>query len=54
MRRDPYIVNVDRRRNCYSCRSFGYLEQNCRSWKIIGQRRRMEYDVVATTRHEVQ
>jgi len=43
MRRDPYIVNVDRGRNCYSCGSFGHLGQNCRSWEIIGQRRRMEY-----------
>jgi len=43
MRKDPYIVDVDRRRNFYSCGSFGYLGQNCRSWKIIGQGRRMEY-----------
>ena len=43
MRRDSYIMNVDKRRNCYSCGSFGYLGQNCRSWKIIGQRRRIEY-----------
>jgi len=43
MRRDPYIMNVDGRRNCYSCKSFGYLGQNCKSWKIISLRRRIEY-----------
>ena len=25
MRRDPYIIEVDRRRNCYICEGFGHL-----------------------------
>jgi len=25
MKRDPYVINVDRGRNCYSCRGFGHL-----------------------------
>jgi len=24
MRRDPYTIEVDRRRNCYICEGFGY------------------------------
>jgi len=31
MRRDPYAMDVDRERNCYSCGGFGHLAQNCRS-----------------------
>ena len=38
-----YAMEVDRgNRNCYSCRGFGYLAQNCRR-QIIGQERRVEY-----------
>ena len=43
MRRDPYVININRRRNCYSYGGFGHLTQNCRSHGIIGQERRMEY-----------
>jgi len=30
-RRDLYVMDVDRRRNCYSCGEFGYLARNCRN-----------------------
>ena len=43
MRRDPYAMDVDRERNRYSCRGFGHLAQNCRSQRIMGQERRIEY-----------
>jgi len=31
IRRDTYIMNIDRERNCYSCGEFGYLMKNCRN-----------------------
>ena len=35
-RRDSYMMDVDRGRNCYSCERFGYLVGNCNiSWKIF-------------------
>jgi len=43
MRRDSYAMNIDKRRNCYSCGGFGHLVQNCRNQRIIGQGRRIEY-----------
>jgi len=43
MRRKPYVMDVNRKRNCYSCGGFGHLVWNCRNQKIIGQEKRMEY-----------
>jgi len=43
MRRNPYVMEVDRKRNCYSCRGFRYLVRNCRNRGRIGQGRRIEY-----------
>ena len=37
-RRDPYVMEVDRRRNCYTCGGFGHMARHCRNQ---GQRRRM-------------
>jgi len=31
MRRDLYVMNVDRGRNCYNCGGFGHLVRNCRN-----------------------
>jgi len=31
IRRDNYMIDVDRGRNCYSCRGFGHLSWNCRN-----------------------
>jgi len=41
-RYDPYAMEVDHGKNCYSCGEFGYLAKNYRNWEIIG-RRRLEY-----------
>ena len=37
-RRDPYAMEVDRGRNCYTCGGFEYMAQHCRN---MGQRDRM-------------
>ena len=38
-RRDPYAMEVNRRRNCYDCRGFGHMVHHCRNW---GRERAME------------
>ena len=43
MMRDSYMMDVDRERNCYSCRRFGNLVKNYRNQEIIGQGKRIEY-----------
>lgn len=43
MRRDLYVIDVNRERNYYNCRRFGHLVQNCKNQKIIDQERRIEY-----------
>jgi len=30
-RRDPYVMEVDRRRNCYTCGRFGHMACHCRN-----------------------
>ena len=30
-RRDPYAMEVDRKRNCYTCGGFGHMASNCRN-----------------------
>jgi len=30
-RRDPYVIEVDRGRNCYACRGFGHIVCHCRN-----------------------
>jgi len=43
IRRDSYMIDVNRERNCYNCGWFGYLAQNCKNQGIVGQGRRIEY-----------
>ena len=46
LRRDPYAMEVDRGRNCYTCRGFGYMARNCRNRGQRGrvaENRRVEY-----------
>jgi len=38
-RRDSYVMEVDRGRNCYACRGFGHMARHCRNW---GRGRAME------------
>ena len=45
-KRDPYTMEVDHGRNCYTCRSFGYMAHYCRNRGQRGkveQGRRLEY-----------
>jgi len=37
-RQDPYAMEVDRGRNCYTCRGFGHMAHHCRN---RGQRGRV-------------
>jgi len=44
-RRDPYAMEVDRGRNCYTCGGFGHMTRHCRN-RGRGrpmEGRRMEY-----------
>ena len=31
LRRDPYAMEIDRRRNCYTCGGFGHMAHYCRN-----------------------
>ena len=45
-RKDPYTMEVDRRRNCYTYRGFGHMARYCRNWGQKGRvvdGRRLEY-----------
>ena len=44
-RRDPFAMEVDRGRNCYTCGGFGHMACHCRNrarWRLM-ERRRVEY-----------
>ena len=43
MKRDPYIMNMNRRRNYYSYREFGYLVWNFRNQEMVSQERKIKY-----------
>ena len=36
-------MDIDRERNCYSCRGFEHLVRNYRNREIMEQERRLEY-----------
>jgi len=45
-RKDPYVMEVDRRRNCYVCGGFGHMAQHCRNRRQrsrVKEGRRLEY-----------
>jgi len=45
-RRDPFVMEVDRGRNCYACGGFGHMAHHCRNWGQRGritENRRVEY-----------
>ena len=44
-RRDPFAMEVDRGRNCYTCGGFGHMACHCRNrarWRLM-EERRVEY-----------
>ena len=46
VQRNLYAMEVNRERNCYTCRGFGHMAQYCRNGKgrvRIGNGRRLEY-----------
>jgi len=46
LRRDPYVIEVDRGRNCYACSRFGHMARYCKNRKgriRTGESRRLEY-----------
>ena len=43
LRRDPYAIEVDRGRNCYTCREFGHLAHHCKNWGRVAEERRLRY-----------
>jgi len=45
-RRDPFAMDIDRGRNCYTCGGFGHMAQHCRNWGQRGRvvdNKRVEY-----------
>ena len=43
---DPFVMEVDRGRNCYACGGFGHMAHHCRNWgqrRRVGDNRRVEY-----------
>jgi len=45
LRKDPYVIEVDRGRNCYTCGGFGHIAHHCRNRERerLIERRRVEY-----------
>jgi len=43
-RRDPYAMEVNRGRNCYTCGGFGHLAHHCRNWRRVAEGRRLGYE----------
>ena len=44
LRRDPYVMEVDRGRNCFACRGFGHMAHHCRNQgRGIVENRRVWY-----------
>jgi len=41
---DLYTIDVDCDKNCYSCRGFEHLARNYRTWKIVEQEKRINYE----------
>ena len=43
LKRDPYAIEVDRKRNCYTYREFGHIAHHYRNQRRVMQGRRVEY-----------
>ena len=44
LRKDPYAIEGDKRRNCYICRRFGHMIHHYKNRRIIGKGRRISYE----------
>jgi len=45
-RQDPFVMDIDRGRNCYACGGFGHMAHHCRNQGMRGRvadNRRVEY-----------
>jgi len=42
LRQDPFVIEVDRGRNCYTCGGFGHMARHCRNRERGMQGRRIE------------
>jgi len=45
-RQDPFVIEIDRGRNCFACRGFRHMAHNCRNRGQrgrIAENRRVEY-----------
>ena len=44
-RKNPYVIEVDRGRNCYTCGDFGHIARHCRNRERerLIEGRRVEY-----------
>ena len=54
-RRDPYVMEIDWRRNCYTCRGFGHMAYHCRNWgqrERVAEGRRLKYRREVKGNHE--
>ena len=43
LRRNPHAMEVDRGRNCYTCRGFEYMAHHCRNGGRIAEGRRLKF-----------
>jgi len=43
-RRDPYIMEVDKGRNCYACGGFEHMAHHCRNRRRVVEERRLEFE----------
>ena len=46
LRQGPYVMEIDRERNCFACERFGHIARHCRNREQRGRimdRRRVEY-----------
>jgi len=41
---NPYTIEIDHEKNYYSCGDFGHIVRNYRNRRIVGQRRRIDYE----------
>ena len=42
-KRDSYVMEVDRERNCYTCGVFGHMAHHCKNRGRVAERRRLEF-----------